>query len=369
MDIRPTGRKYWRLKYSIYGNEKLYTIGQYPLISLVKAREKRDSLRALVMDGIDPADIKAEQKRKYLNKQLQTFQIVAEEWHTRNFDTWTPRYGKEILVRLKNNVFPHMGNKPISDVTIQDTIQCLHKIEDRGAYDMTRRILRLIGQIMRYAVVTGRAVRDFTPDMKGSLKRYKSGHYAAITSAELPEFVNILYRNEARLFKRTTIAVKLLMLTAVRTRELIEAKWTEFDLENKVWVIPANRMKTRIEHVVPLSSQVLELLNELKKDFGHKEYILPSVVRSDKPLSNNTILKALATLGYEKKMTGHGFRSLFMSTIKENFDYRHEIIDRQLSHVPNNKIDKAYDRAYFLPQRTALMQDWGNYIDCLKSAK
>lgn len=361
--VRPTGAKIWRLKYYMFGKERKLTIGIYPVITLVMAREKRDRIKQDVIDGIDPAEVKAEQKRAYHLKSLQTFEFVAREWHKRNLDTWTPRYGAEILLRLENNVFPAFGSKQIAAVTIQDIIQCLHKIEDRGAYDMTRRILRIIGQILRYAVVTGRADRDVTPDLKGSLKKYKSGHYAAITSKELPEFLQKLNLNEARLFKQTLHAIKLLMLTFVRTTELIEAKWPEFDLENKIWTIPAERMKAKVEHQVPLSKQVLNILADLKKMYPNREYILPSVVRSNKPISNGTILKALGSMGYERKMTGHGFRSLAMSTIKENFDYRHEVIDRQLAHQPPNKIDKAYDRAFFLPQRITMMQDWADYLD------
>lgn len=364
--VRPTGAKVWRLKYYFYGKERKATIGIYPIITLVKAREKRDLIKQDVIDGIDPSETKAEKKRKYLLKKSQTFELLAREWHKRYYDTWNKRYADELLTKLENNVFPFFGKMPISEVTTEIATNCIRIIEDRGASDQAVRVTRIIGQVMRYGTQTGRAEKDFTPDMKGAVKRYKTGHYACITKKEIPEFLKVLYANEARLFKQTLISIKLLMLTAVRTRELIEAKWTEFDFPNKVWIIPAERMKNKLEHLVPLSRQVLLLLDELKTLNGKNEFILPSICRSKKPMNNNTILKALDALGYGKKMTGHGFRSLFMSTLKEetkSLDFRHEVIDRQLSHVAKDKVEQAYDRAEYDTERTQLMQIWADYID------
>ncbi len=328
-----------------------------------QARDKRDEAKEMIAAGSDPAMSKAEDKRLAVFKNAQTFELVAREWHARNFDSWTERYAKEILLRLENNAFPFIGVKQISQVNIQDVIHCLHKIEDRKAYDMTRRVMRIIGQILRYAVVTGRADRDFTSDLKGSLKKYRSGHYASITSKQLPDFLKKLNGNNGRLFKQTVQATKLLMLTLVRTNELIQAKKTEFDFEKNLWVIPAERMKMKLEHVVPLSTQVRTILEDLFTSFPKSDYLLPSIINHRKPISDNTILKAIANLGYKGIMTGHGFRSLGMTTIKEELDYRHEVIDRQLAHVPKNKIDKAYDRAQFLDKRIVIMQEWANLID------
>jgi len=241
----------------------------------------------------------------------------------------------------------------------------MRKIEERKAYHMTRRVLQIIGQIMRYAVVTGRADRDFTPDLKGALKKYKKGHYAAIDADELPNLLQAIYKNEPRLYKQTILAIKLILLTFVRTSELINATWDEFDFENKIWRIPAQRMKMRLPHIVPLSKQVNDILEELGNAYGRKGYILPSIVNWKKPISNNTILSGLGRLGYKGIMTGHGFRALAMSTIKEKLGYRHEVVDRQLAHLPKSLIDQAYDRAMFLPDRTKMMQEWADYIDSI----
>lgn len=367
LDVMATGKRIWRFRYKFYGKEKLLTIGHYPVVSLLKARAKQEVAKLLLNDGIDPAQEKQEQKKLAQFKQLQTFELVATEWHTHNLSTWSPNYGKAILSRLQQNVFPFIGSLTIGSLTIQHLLACLRKVEDRGKYDMAHRILQIVGQVMRYAVITGRAERDLTIDLKGALKKYHKGHYAAIESDELPKLLKAIDKNDVRLFKQTVLALKLILLTFVRTSELINATWDEFDLEKSMWIIPVERMKTRIEHRVPLSTQAIAILNELKELFGDKGFILPSVVRRNKPISNNTILKALGRLGYKKTMTGHGFRALAMSTIKEKLDYRHEVVDRQLAHQPRNKIDKAYDRAKFLPERVRMMQEWADYIDGLNT--
>lgn len=366
LDVKITGKKIWRLKYKFYGKEKLLTIGEYPKVTLIIAREKRDHAKEKLVTGIDPAQEKQEQKKQARFKQTQTFELVATEWYEYNLSTWSPNHAKHILSRLKQNVFSEIGNYPIAKVTIQDLLACLRKVEEREANEMARRILQMMGQVMRYAVITGRAERDITVDLKGALKKYKKGHYAAIDSNELPQLLKAINKNDARLFKQTIIAIKLIMLTFVRTSELTNATWKEFNLEKAEWHIPAERMKMRLPHFVPLSKQVLELLKELKQAFGKSEYLLPSVVRHDKPISNNTILSGLSRLGYHKIMTGHGFRALAMSTIKEKLNYRHEVVDRQLAHQPRNKVDQAYDRAKFTSERTKMMQEWADYIDALQ---
>ncbi len=366
LDVKTTGKKIWRLKYKFFDKEKLFTIGQYPQITLIVAREKRDQAKEKLSAGVDPSQEKQDQKRLARFKQTQTFELVAREWHKHNLKTWSPNYGRDILRRLTRNVFTEIGDLPISKVTIQDLLACLRKVEDRKAHDMAKRVLQMMGQVMRYAVITGRAERDITVDLRGALVKYKKGHYAAIESDKLPELLRGLNKNDARLFKQTILAIKLILLTFVRTSELINATWSEFDLEKGEWQIPAERMKMRTAHFVPLSRQVILLLQDLKQSFGKSSYILPSVVHNDKPISNNTILVGLKRLGYHKIMTGHGFRALAMSTIKEKLNYRHEIVDRQLAHLPRGKIDQAYDRAKFIPDRVKMMQEWADYIDSIQ---
>lgn len=362
LDVRTGGSRIWRFKYKFFGKEKLLTIGPYPSVSLLQARSLRDQAKEAIRQERDPAKEKQDAKRLAHYRQAQTFQLVAEEWYALNLSTWSKNYADNIRNRLKADVYPSLGNVPVATLTVQEILACLRKVEARGCHDLAHRILNVLRQVMRYAVITGRAERDVTIELKGALSRYRKGHFASIDGDQLPHLVRAIETNEARLFKQTVIALKLIMLTFVRTSELIQATWEEFDLENTLWTIPAERMKTRIAHQVPLSRQVLALLHDLKETYGGTGYILPSVVRRNKPISNNTILMALARLGYKKAMTGHGFRALAMSTIKEKLGYRHEVVDRQLAHLPRNAVDQAYDRAQFLPERKKMMQEWADYI-------
>jgi integrase len=216
-----------------------------------------------------------------------------------------------------------------------------------------------------FAVVTGKIKHDPTASLKRVLKPYKKGHYAALDSKDLPQFLNSLYKNEARLFPLTKMAVELLMLTFVRTSEMIKAKWEEFDLEEAVWIIPAERMKMKRDHIVPLSNQAVTLLKEISMFSSRSPYVFPARSNLGKHMSNNTVLVALGRMGYKGKTTGHGFRALAMSTIKEKLHYRHEVVDRQLAHAHRNSVDAAYDRAQFLVERRKMMQDWADYLSAI----
>jgi len=368
LHVLKTGKKVWRIKYTFLGKEKLYTIGVYPVFGLAEARTERNKVLKLVTENIDPSAKKQEEKRLAKYKAAQTFELVALEWHKNYYDTWTERHAKNILNRLKQNVFPCFGKANIAKVNIEDALACLQKIEGRGCNDMAKRVSHIIGQVMRYATQTGRAKRNFMPDMKGALKKYKRTHYAAITHKELPDLISAINRNEKRLYRQTILGLKLIMLTFVRTNELINATWDEFNLDKKVWEIPAERMKMKRPHTVPLSRQVIEILLELKEMFGDDGFILRGVRRNKKPMSNITLLKALERLGYKGKMTGHGFRALAMSTIKQVLKYQHEVVDRQLAHEHGDQVDAAYDRATFMDDRIIMMQDWADYIDSLPIA-
>jgi integrase len=226
------------------------------------------------------------------------------------------------------------------------------------------------GQIFRYAVIQEKTDSNPTAAFlnKDVLKPYKRGHHAALEAKELSGFMQALERNEARLFPHTRLAMTMMVLTFVRTSELIEARWSEFDLEHKMWLIPAERMKMREPHLVPLSKQVLAILEELhtlRKEWGTDavpDYVFPSQINPRKPMSNNTLLMAIRRMGYHGKTTGHGFRAVAMTNIKEKLGYRHEVVDRQLAHAPRNKVDAAYDRAQFLDERKVMMQRWADYV-------
>lgn len=369
LDVRPSGKRVWRQRCYLNGLEKILTIGNYPSFSLVKAREKRDAVREEIAAGQDPCAAVQESKQlaKYVN--AQTFELVACEWLEAYKARWIEKHYQTMLSRLERHVFPSLGRMPVSKITPPMIYACVRKIEERNSNELARRVLNIISQVFRYAVVTGRAQSDQTKDLRGALIPYSKGHFAAISVDELPELLQKLRSNEARLLRPTMIAMWLMLLTFVRTSELLQARWEEIDLEKAVWRIPAERMKMRKPHIVPLATQAVTLLWELETktkrpdDWVLPNYVFPSVTRRGKPLSSTCLLMALRRMGYYKRMTGHGFRALAMSAIKEKLGYRHEVVDRQLAHVPKNNVDKAYDRAEFRDERAVMMQDWADYID------
>ncbi|MGB9152760.1 MAG: integrase arm-type DNA-binding domain-containing protein [Alphaproteobacteria bacterium] len=363
LQIMPNSSKYWRLKYRFSGKQKCLALGTYPEVSLLEAREKRDAARKQLTQGTDPGFTKKEQRRLASLAADNTFEVIAREWHELNKDGWNFVYGRNILHRLELDIFPHIGKMPIASIKPLHLLDALRIIEKRGAGEVARRTMQYCSQVFRYAIITERAERNPAPDLKGALKPMRHSHFAAIEPDDIPAFLQVLERNDARLYAQTRYAVKLLMLTFVRTSELIESTWDEFNLETGEWIIPAERMKMRRPHIVPLSKQALEILRAQKKTTGHWTYVFPNLASPKKHMSNNTILGALKRLGYKGQMTGHGFRALAMTTIKEKLGYRHEVVDRQLAHAPANKVDAAYDRAKFLSERRTMMQEWADYLD------
>lgn len=342
--VKSNGAKHWRLKYRFLGKEKLLALGPYPLISLADARERRDDAKRLLVDGKDPMAQKQAAQRTAVRNAQNTFKAVALEWHERQLDRWSENHALNVMRRFDIDIFPYIGSRPIADIDAPELLDVLRRIEKRGSLDVAARVKQICGQVFRYGIATGRCKRDHSVDLKGALKTGKTQHYPALDIKEMPEFLRALERNEPRLFSRTRKGIRLLMLTFVRTSELIKATWDEFDLENGQWVIPAERMKVGGAHIVPLSRQAIKILKELKEETEHLnvKWVLPGQVRPRDHMSNNTLLFAIGRLGYKGRMTGHGFRALAMSTIKERLGYRHEVVDRQLAHAHKSKIDRAY---------------------------
>jgi integrase len=363
LHVMPSNAKIWRQKYRFNGKENILTHGPYPLIPLAEAREKRDAAKKMLIAGTDPAALREKAREAKALVAATTFELVAREWHELRKDRWTPGHAQDILHRLEMDIFSEIGHLPISEIRPLQVLSALRLIEQRGAFEMARRSMQYCGQIFRYAVITERAERDVTIELKGALRPFKKGHYAALEPDDLPDFIKNLEGNDARLYQQTRHAIKLLMLTFVRTNELIGATWGEFNFAGAEWIIPQERMKMRRPHIVPLSKQALEILAEQKKMTGKWEWIFPNLIRPRDHMSNNTVLKALERMGYKGRMTGHGFRALAMTTIKEKLKYRHEVVDRQLAHAPANKVDAAYDRAKFLDERKEMMQQWADYLD------
>ena len=366
--VQPNGAQYWRLKYYFLGKEKLLALGVYPVVTLAEAREKRDQAKKLLAKGHDPAFVKKDEKKQAIRNSKNTFEALAREWHENQKGKWTPHHALNVMRRLEMDVFPFIGSRPISEIDPPELLESvLRKIEKRGSLDIAGRVKQICGQVFRYGIITGRCARDPSTDLKGALKTGKTKHFPSLDIKEMPDFLSALERNDARLYARTRRAIRLLMLCFTRTTELIHSKWSEFDLENGVWEIPSERMKMGNPHIVPLSRQAITILKEQWEETGHlkTDWVLPSQIKPKNPMSNNTILFSIGRMGYKGRMTGHGFRALAMSTIKERLGYRHEVVDRQLAHAQRSKVDRAYDRAQFLEERTVMMQQWADFLDTI----
>lgn len=363
--VTTKGQRYWRLNYRFLNKPKTLALGVYPAVTLVEAREARDQAKKLLMQGLDPGLKKKEQRLQRKVSHDNSFQLVAEEWLEKKRKSITPKYAFQIQRRLERDVYPRLGHVPISEVTPHQILDVLHTMEKRGAYELTHRVYQIIKQIFRYAVATQRLRYNVATDLGDALTPVKITHYPALKEKELPAFLRALQRNDARLYPVTRMSLELLMLTFVRTSELIGAKREEFDLKTKIWEIPAERMKMKRSHLVPLSKQAGALVQELMKH-SNSDFLLASPMRPQKAMSNNTILKAIAALGYKHKMTGHGFRATATTICKESLGYRKEVVDRQLAHAHESKNDAAYDRAEFLEERKRMMQDYADFIDRLR---
>ncbi|MYN38637.1 integrase arm-type DNA-binding domain-containing protein [Duganella sp. FT109W] len=372
LEVTPKGSRIWRMKFrQANGSENVLTFGPYPEITLQNAREKRLEARRLILQGDDPAKLRDATKRRAAEEAANTFEKIAREWYANKVPTWSERTSKNMIQRLEADIFPQIGKLPIAELKHRDVIAALRKIEQRGAAEIAHRMKAVCAQIFSYAIQCGLTDRNLVVDMKDVLKTRRASHFAAIDADELPAFLGVLERNEARMFQPTRIALRLMLLVFVRTSELIETPWSEINLEKGEWIIPWQRMKRgkltvnpdMTDHHVCLSRQACHLLRELHAITGSGTYLFPNQRDHHKPISNNTLLVALERMGYKGRMTGHGFRALAMSTIKERLGYRHEVVDRQLAHAPKDKVASAYDRAQFLAERHRMMQDWADYID------
>jgi integrase len=362
--VRPNGSKLWQLRFRHEGKEKTASLGQFPDVSLSDARTKREELRKQVAAGNDPVAVEREVKEAKLAKSQNTFEAVAREW----LEIWrplkSPRHAEYVTRRLETDVFPAIGARPIVDVESKELVKMAKAIESRGASDIAKRSLQTVSQVFKHAIAHGKAKSNPATAFNASaiLKPTQRTNYARLDATELPM---LLRKIEAYQGTPTTrLAVKLMALTFVRTGELIGARWSEFDLEAARWDIPAVRMKMKSPHTVPLCPQALEVLRTLHTVTGGRELLFPGERDHEKCMSNNTILKALARMGYKGKMTGHGFRGIASTVLHEHgFDHAH--IELQLAHMERNEVSAAYNHALYLPQRAKLMAWWGEYLEGL----
>lgn len=361
--IYADGKKYWRMRYWQAGKEKSLSLGVYPKVGLKDARGKRDRIHQQLQEGLDPStERKAENRQKRL-ADSNSFEAVALEWYEKQRHTWVGHHAKDVDRRLRGNIFPILGARPIGQIEAPELLMAIRKIESRGSYDLAHRVLQVCGQVFRYGIATGRCTRNLSADLRGALTPHVKKHQAAVRTEELPALLKAIADYDTLGDRQTRIALQLLALTFVRTGELIGAVWTEFNLGERVWVIPAERMKMRAKHIVPLSTQTLALLEELKPLSGSSRYLLPGR-NAAKPISNNTMLFALYRLGYKGKMSGHGFRAVASTALNES-GFRPDVIERQLAHCERNAVRGAYNRAEYLPERKRMLQWWADYVDSM----
>lgn len=362
LEVMPSGSKYWRLKYRLHGKEKRIALGVYPTVSISDARQKKEAVKEELRRGVNPVLSRLEAKQTDILSASKTFEKVALGWHAKQLGQWDPRYAQTVLHRLEKYLFPDIGGYPVQILKPITILSCLQKVE-KNAPEMARRLKQYCHHIFLYAIATSQVDNDPTYGLEHALAKYKKGHFASIDVDRLPEFLADLHNYKARLTRQTFLAIKLMLLTFLRTKELVGGKWSEINFDKCLWLIPAERMKMKRAHIVPLSRQAVSILRELKEMNGNREYIFPSLPRPRQPMSKGTILMALKRMGYKNKMTGHGFRSLAMGVLKEKLGYSHELVDRQLAHARKSGTDKAYDRAQFLPQRIDMMQNYADYLD------
>ena len=362
--LHPNGSKYWRLKYRYAGKEKQLALGVYPEVTLAKARDLVLEARSLLKEGQDPVIERRATRARAAASATVTFEGIAREWMAARANKWAPSYAEKVEAILSSNLFPRIGALPITSITAPMLLAALRPIESRGALEVVARARRWAGEVFRYAIATGRATDDPATVLKGALRTAPVTHYPALRRHELGDFQRALQEYPGR--AETRIALQILMLTFVRPGELRAAKWTEIDYDGAEWRIPAERMKMRSEHIVPLSHQAIALLTELRTLTCHSEYLFPGGQKRIPFMSENTLNKAIDVIGYKGRLVSHGFRATASTILNESGQFAPDVIERQLAHTERNKIRAAYNRAEYLAERQIMMQYWSDCLNALR---
>ena len=359
--ITPTGTKSWRLKYRFQGKEKLISLGPYPMVSLKEARERATAARKTLESGTDPSA----QRKQEKNKTHNTFELVALEWHKMQTVKWSATYAEATLNRMKRNLFPFIGSIPVSELAAPEILTLLRKVEARGQVGTAHALKHICSGVMRYAIVTGRAERDPAADLRGALSPHVKKHRPALTAPEaVGNLMHAIYHYQGSLVVRS--ALQMLAFTFCRSTEIRDAEWKEFDFEDKLWRIPAERMKMKRDHLVPLSGQAIAVLEKLRTYSGKGQYVFPSYRSEAVPFGKTALQRAIRVMGFERdEMCPHGFRSM-ASTLLNELGYNADWIERQLAHIPQGQVRGIYNRAEYLPERRRMMNEWADYLDGLR---
>lgn len=368
--VHPNGSKYWQLLYTFSSKEKVLALGIYPEVSLVEARERAFNARKLLNSDppIDPKEKKLQAKELMLNVKANTFTLWSEKWHKHWKSSVSKQHAEYTQRRLDVDINPIIGDKAVATIAIIDIKSVFNKCVERGALDMAARVYQIISSVLQYAVEhseQSHSERNVAKDinLSANIPHRDRKNYARLPSSEFPELLRQIeaYQGDSK----TRIALKLMPLVFVRTSELIEARWSEIEWDNKLWRIPKERMKSKSEHLVPLAEQTLELLKTLHIVSGHCDFLFPSRFGTHRCMSNNTLLKALATMGYKYEMTGHGFRGMARTELGE-MGYPREWMEIQLAHLVGDETERAYNKAQHIKERTKMMQEWADHLDQLR---
>ncbi|WP_027858448.1 tyrosine-type recombinase/integrase [Marinobacterium jannaschii] len=360
LEVRPTGKKYWRYRFNIGKKEGMFTVGEYPAVSLADARKERDWARSQARQGNNPNEVRKAEQAKASVDDKGLFRNVATDFAARKAPSWNAYYLKQFNRVMKEDVYPVIGDMRISDVAPSDCLKIIENIEGRGAPSIAVLARQWLSQIFRYGASKLLVDADPTFILKDAIVKKPVRHNPPLEKAEIPVFMEKLAEYGG--YRPTVIAITILAHTFVRTGELRQAQWSEFDLDGALWVIPPERMKKRKKHLVPLSDQVIELLTELQKYTGNRPQLFPNLRRPDDVMTATTVNRALERMGYAKRLSGHGFRST-ASTLLNEMGWRADVIERQLSHVEQKGERKAYNHAEYMDERREMMQAWSDYLD------
>lgn len=361
--VNPNGARYWRLKYRVAGKEKLLALGVYPDVTLADARAKRDEAKRGIAGGIDPNEAKREEKIAREANVRNTFQEIACEWHSSKLYKWSEGDASDIMEAFNKDVFPYIGKKPIAEIKPLELLNVLRRMEGRGATEKAKKVRQRCGEVFRYAIVTGRAEYNPAPDLTSAMQGHESKHYPFLNTSELPTFFEALSGYSGSML--VVLAARLLIITGLRTGELRGAMWQEIDADAAVWEIPAERMKMRRPHIVPLSLQAQAIIMRIREMTGRYPYIFPGRNDPRKTMSEASINQVFKRIGYAGRVTGHGFRHT-MSTILHEQGYNTAWIETQLAHVDKNSIRGTYNHAQYLDGRREMLQWYADYMDALE---
>lgn len=363
--VQPSGARWWRYKYRVAGAEKLLSLGTYPDTSLRDAREKHAEARKLLAKGTDPSAARRAERIAGAERASNSFEVIAREWHAKQSKKWSTSTSSKALVRLEQDLFPWLGGRAIAELTPPDVLRAVRRVESRTV-DTAHRVLQDAVRVFRYAIQTGRAERNPATELQGALEPRRKAHFASITDPpKVAELLRAIYGYSGT--PAPAAALKLAPILFVRPGELRAMEWTEVDLDNAEWNIPAERMKMGAAHLVPLPSQAVDILRDLQPITSRSRFVFPSLRTASRSMSENTINAALRRLGYEgKEMTGHGFRAMARTILDEVLHFRPDYIEHQLAHAVRDPNGRAYNRTAHLPERRKMMQAWANYLDVLR---